>query len=92
MNFEIQNAGRFKKDLKLLKKRSEKNFYLLGDFIEYLQIVGFVGIDKKYKPHQLKGEYNDCNECHVLPDLLLIWRESQSTIELIRTGTHSDIF
>ena len=45
MSFEIEDTGRFKKDLKLLKKRSENNFYLLSDFIEYLQIVGYAGID-----------------------------------------------
>ena len=92
MSFEIEDTGRFKKDLKLLKKRSENNFYLLSDFIEYLQIVGYAGIDWKYNPYPLKGQYNDCNECHVLNDLLLIWRETQSTIELVRTGTHSDLY
>ncbi len=49
MSFEIQYTGRFKKDLKLLKNRSEQNFSQLRDFIEYLQNTGSNGVDKKYK-------------------------------------------
>lgn len=92
MSFDIKYTGRFRKDLKRLKRRSEGRFKLLEDFIGYLQNVGFDGIDMQYYPHKLKGTYEDCYECHVKSDLLLIWREDRNTIQLIRTGTHSDLF
>ena len=49
---------------------------------------------KKHRPHKLRGEYSGYWECHVKPDLLLIWSENSEILllELIRTGTHSDLF
>jgi len=48
----------------------------------------------KYKIHKLAGEYKNCWECHIQPDWLLIWKvdEKNQTIQLVRTGTHSDLF
>lgn len=92
--FELHITGKFKKDLKTLKKRSPQDFKLLRSFIQTLSETGFSGIDKKHKPHKLKGKYFRHNECHVLPDLLLIWMEDNQAmkITLVRTGTHSDLF
>ncbi len=87
-------TGSFKKDLKTLKKRSIPDFEVLKKFIKKLSETGFDGIGKMHKPHKLKGKFLRHNECHVLPDLLLIWMENRTgkEITLVRTGTHSDIF
>jgi mRNA interferase YafQ len=92
--FELQYTSQFKKDLKLLKKRSPDKFVTLLHFVEKLCLTGYEGVDKKFKPHTLKGNYKDCCECHLLNDYLLIWREdlNNNIIVLIRTGTHSDLF
>lgn len=92
MIYRVEHTSKFKKDLKLLKKRSADDFMLLREFIEHLQEVGFNQLDQKYQPHKLKGEYKDCFECHVRSDLLLVWRETNEVLELVRTGTHSDLF
>lgn len=46
------------------------------------------------KPHTLSGNLKGYWECHVKADWLLIWlkNESQKTITLIGTGSHSDLF
>ncbi len=92
--YSLQYTGQFKKDLKKLKKRSQKNFKTLEHFVGELVNTGFSGTPAKYKPHTLKGNFKDCYECHVMNDLLLIWKEdiSNKIITLIRTGTHSDLF
>lgn len=92
--FEIEITGSFKKDLKTLKKRSFSDFEVLRIFIKNLSLSGFDGIDKKHNPHKLKGKFAKHNECHVMPDLLLIWMEDRAALKitLIRTGTHSDLF
>jgi mRNA interferase YafQ len=92
--FTLQYTGQFKKDLKRLKKRSQKNFKTLEGFIEDLIITGFDGVPDKNKPHKLIGNYKDCYECHVMNDLLLVWKEDTENeiLVLIRTGTHSDLF
>jgi mRNA interferase YafQ len=92
--FEIEVTSSFKKDLKKLKKRSLYDFEVLRTFVKYLSLSGFEGIDKKHYPHKLKGKFAKHNECHVMPDLLLIWLEDKAALKitLIRTGTHSDLF
>ncbi|TZF83007.1 type II toxin-antitoxin system YafQ family toxin [Pedobacter sp. BS3] len=91
--FNLEYTNQFKKDLKLIKKRSEKDFEVVSDFLlNELSIKGHL-LDKKFKPHILKGEYNGDWEAHIKPDLLVIWFEvDDKNIKLIRLGTHSDIF
>jgi mRNA interferase YafQ len=46
-----------------------------------------------YHDHMLQGGYwRGCRECHIQPDWLLIYRNLSDEIELVRTGTHSDLF
>lgn len=92
--YTLRYTGQFKKDLKLLKKRSPANFQKLFHFVQNLGNAGFKGVDAKYNPHKLIGNYKDCFECHVLNDLLIIWMENEELKEiiLVRTGTHSDLF
>lgn len=89
----LKATTQFKKDLK--KYKNDTNA------IENLEIIlnklnsdGVDGIPLKNKPHKLKGNFNDNWECHVLPDLLIIWIqiENPSTIKLVRLGSHSELF
>lgn len=58
------------------------------------QLVENGKLPQKYKPHILKGGFSDFWECHIQPDWLLIWEQSDEIklITLTRTGTHSDLF
>jgi mRNA interferase YafQ len=52
-----------------------------------------VEIPQSYKPHPLTGNYKGCMECHIEGDFLLIWiDEEKDIIELVRLGTHSELF
>jgi len=55
---------------------------------------GHAGLSKKHNAHKLSGAYKGYWECHVKPDLLLIWDENEQImlLELVRTGTYSDLF
>jgi mRNA interferase YafQ len=47
----------------------------------------------RYRDHALGGEYSDCRECHIKPDLLLIYRKvGDDVLELTRLGSHSELF
>lgn len=78
----------------MLKKRSAKDIILLKNIVGILAQHGAKGLSKKHKAHKLVGDYKGLWECHIKPDLLLIWDENEAIflIELIRTGTHSDLF
>ena len=91
--FYLEPTTRFKKDLKKIKK-SEINYKAVVKVLKQLQQGGVSEIPKTMKPHQLKGDYKDNWECHIKPDLLIIWFQidEQQMIRLIRIGSHSDLF
>lgn len=84
----------FRKDLKKIGKRNIQDLHLLENVVKTLENKGFEGISKKMRPHKLKGNHKDNWECHVKPDLLIIWLqiENPKVIKLIRVGSHSDLF
>ncbi len=84
---------RFKKDLKKIKSRP-KDFELVKSVLKTLQQKGVSGIAWHMKPHKLKGNFADNWECHIKPDLLIIWIqiESPKEITLVRVGSHAMLF
>ena len=64
----------------------------------FKEVVNLLMADGKlplrYKPHKLKGLYAGKWECHISPDWLLVWdqNDTELTLLLIDTGTHSDLF
>jgi mRNA interferase YafQ len=89
--FTLHYTGTFTKDIRRIKKRAY-NTQLLYEALFSLESDGIV--PPEFKPHKLSGNYSDCWDCHLKPDWLLIWRkdEIQKEIQLVRTGTHSDLF
>lgn len=49
-------------------------------------------IPKKYRDHALSGEWSGFRECHIKPDLLLIYETGEDFIQLVRLGSHSELF
>jgi mRNA interferase YafQ len=82
---------RFEKDVKTMRKRG-KNLDKLKHIIT--KLVNEAPLEKKYKDHQLIGNYTGRRECHIEPDWLLIYKPIPSEDKIIfeRTGTHSDLF
>ncbi|MEN8121372.1 MAG: type II toxin-antitoxin system YafQ family toxin [Bacteroidota bacterium] len=89
--YSIEFTNRFKKDVKLCKKRGY-DIALLENAVDILQKKG--KLPAKYKSHILKGKYAGLWECHLKPDWLLIWDQNEETLSLLfmNTGTHSDLF
>jgi len=49
-------------------------------------------LPEKYVDHPLRGEWKDFRDCHVKPDLVLIYRKSASEVlQLVRLGSHSEL-
>jgi len=47
----------------------------------------------KNHDHELGGDWRDFRECHLKPDLLLIYRKSNGEVlQLVRLGSHSELF
>ena len=46
----------------------------------------------KYKDHALTGNWLGCRDCHLRPDLILIYEVSDKALTLHRLGSHSELF
>jgi mRNA interferase YafQ len=51
-------------------------------------------LDPKYKDHGLTGEMAGFRECHLRPDLLLVYEKAEDPprLNLMRIGSHSELF
>ena len=89
----IEFTGQFKKDYKLALKRG-------CDPQDLTNVISFLAAEQTlpeiYRDHPLENSRNSkgMRECHIKPDWLLIYRiySDRLVLELIRTGTHSDLF
>lgn len=87
---KLQPTTQYKKDLKKYKNEPKK-LNALKAVLEMLRDE--LPIPAEYRPHMLSGEYKGCLECHIQGDFLLIWiDEKRDIIELVRLGSHSELF
>ena len=87
---QFKTSTQYRKDLKRYKNKPAK----LEALKEVLTLLKYEQpIPAEYFPHMLSGNYKGCMECHVGSDFLLIWIDEQSDIiELVRLGSHSELF
>lgn len=86
-------TGQFKKDYKLALKRG-------CDPVKLQKVIELLcneqPLPEAYRDHPLTNSrnYKDVRECHIEPDWLLVYRIEQDrlVLQLIRTGSHSDLF
>jgi mRNA interferase YafQ len=60
-------------------------------------VVSLLAEDKpppqKHRDHALSGQWRDYRECHLKPDLLLIYcKPDREVLQLVRMGSHSELF
>jgi mRNA interferase YafQ len=50
-------------------------------------------LEPRHRDHDLSGDWQGYRECHIKPDLLLIYRKTDmETLRLARLGSHSELF
>ena len=86
---DVRYSTQFKKDFKVCVKRKFK-ITLLQQVIDMLRIPAQLPIANK--DHKLSGNYASYRECHISPDWLLIYKQTDTELKLDRTGTHADLF
>lgn len=90
--YTIKNSIRFRKDYKKIRRNAKFDKNRLEFFLTAL--VKNKPLDSVYRNHKITGEYEGCFECHICPDILLIYKINQASeiIYLVRIGSHSEIF
>ena len=88
----IRYTARFKRDYKREKRglRRGRLDTLLTSVVRMLAADD--PLPRRYYDHPLSGEWSDCRDCHITPDLVLIYRKpDKKTLELVRLGSHSEL-
>ena len=87
---EIIYSTQFKKDFKKVRKLPLPDLKIIFEVISILEQE--LPLDAKYKDQELTGNWSNFRECHIKPDLLLIYKTNDFELQLARLGTHSDLF
>ena len=87
----VVKTSSFKRDYKReLKKDGNIDALLVPVFTT---LISGAKLDAKYRDHALTGDWKPYRECHVKPDLLLVYDvPDDEHIVLIRLGSHSELF
>jgi mRNA interferase YafQ len=88
----IRQSGQFRRDLKREGKGQHRT--ILSK--EFVNIIETLALDKlladKHRDHALGGDWKDHRDCHIRPDLVLIYRKpDKETLQLVRLGSHSEL-
>lgn len=88
----IERTGQFKRDY----KREIKGRHGSTLDIQLVSILKELACDQPLKPrhryHALTGDWKDHRDCHLKPDLLLIYRKpDDEALQLVRLGSHSEL-
>ena len=88
----IERTSQFKRDYKQ-ESRGRHRAYLDADLV---RIVETLANDQPLEPrrydHALSGEWTAYRDCHVRPDLVLIYQKvGADTLRLVRLGSHAEL-
>ena len=90
----IERPAAFKRDFKRVKaspRHSKDIDQLLSAVVEKLLVDQ--ALPPRNRDHELSGNWKGYRECHLKPDLLLIYRKPNAdTLRLARLGSHSELF
>jgi mRNA interferase YafQ len=89
----IEGTNAFKRDYKRTRAvpKHKDIESLLSVIVESL--ANDEPLAEKYHDHSLFGGWKGYRECHLKPDLLLIYQKpNSSSLRLIRLGSHNQLF
>ena len=84
----IERTSQFKRELK-----GRQQSVLQTELPALLISLAEDGVlDARFRDHALTGEWKDHRDCHLRPDLVLIYRKPDpETLQLVRLGSHSEL-
>jgi mRNA interferase YafQ len=87
----IERTTAFKRDFK--RENGGRHRNLDRELARIVQLLATdTPLPERNRDHCLSGNWSGYRECHVWPDLLLIYEKSAGVLRLIRLGSHSDLF
>jgi mRNA interferase YafQ len=89
---KVEQTGQFKKDFK--REARSQNTAVLSDLLPVLVMLSAdQPLDEKHCDHALTGDWKNHRDCHIKPDLVLIYQriDDGDVLRLVRLGSHSEL-
>jgi mRNA interferase YafQ len=85
-------TSQFKRDYKR-EKKGQHRITLDADLHAVLSaLLVDLPLELRHRDHSLAGTWKDHRDCHVKPDLVLIYQKPDSdTLRLVRLGSHAEL-
>lgn len=89
---KIERTGQFKRDFKR-ELRGRHRGVLANDLSALVNdLANDIALAERFRDHSLTGEWKDFRDCHLRPDLVLIYRKTDDNrLQLVRLGSHSEL-
>lgn len=89
VKYTITHTKAFKKQFKKLHEKDRQSTLRVLETLANGETLA-----PKYKDHALQGKFANCRDCHIRPDLVLVYRYNNEYFELVALciGSHSEIF
>ena len=82
-------STQFRRDVRRMRRRGKDLKKLRQPLATLLQQAQ---LPARYRDHPLRGKWRGYRDFHIEPDWLLIYRVEGDELQLVRTGSHSDLF
>ncbi|MCY4015549.1 MAG: type II toxin-antitoxin system YafQ family toxin [Gammaproteobacteria bacterium] len=88
----IERTSRFKRDYKR-EARGQHRTSLDDCLAEVVHaLANDAAMERRHHDHALSGNWADFRDCHLRPDLILIYQKPDpNTLRLVRLGSHSEL-
>ena len=87
----IERTTAFKRDFKREKRGQYRT--LDAELAGLVQLLAQdAALPAHHRDHALSGNWSGYRDCHLKPDLVLIYRKLEGKLQLIRLGSHSELF
>ena len=88
----IRHTTRFKRDYKREKSGRHKKTLDVALMEVVKLLVSDIPFPRRNFDHPLSGDWSDHRDCHIKPDLVLIYRKpNDEYLDLVRLGSHSEL-
>ena len=88
---EVHKSARYKRDA----KRFRNNHAVVSELLSVIDLLAAdVPLPPRYCDHPLHNDWEGCRDCHVRPDVVLVYQKTSDglVLLLLRVGSHSEVF
>jgi len=88
----IKQTAQFKRDLKRERRGPHREILEAALLPVLEQLAADLSLDPRLRDHPLIGQWRDFRDCHIKPDLVLIYQKPDAeNLNLVRLGSHAQL-